>query len=73
MENDMVDLDEYIKCLMNVFMVWLWIEWCKFVFKYLNMLNCEISKLLGVEWSCLSDEEKKFFVMEVKWFWLIYS
>ena len=62
----MAESDEHIERPMNAFMVWSRTERRKLALKYPNMLNCEISKLLSAEWSRMSDEEKKPFIMEAK-------
>ena len=51
---------------MNAFMVWSRTERRKLALKFPNMLNCEISKLLGAEWSRMTDEDKSPYVQESK-------
>ena len=51
---------------MNAFMVWSRTERRKLALKYPNMLNCEISKLLGAEWSRMTEEEKSPYIQESK-------
>ena len=62
----MAESDEHTKRPINAFMVWSRTERRKLALKYPNMLNCEISKLLDAEWSRMSDEEKKPYIMEAK-------
>ncbi|KII69502.1 Transcription factor Sox-2 [Thelohanellus kitauei] len=58
--------EEYVRRPMNAFMVWSRSERRKLALKYPNMLNCEISKLLGAEWSKMSENEKKPYILESK-------
>lgn len=51
---------------MNAFMVWSRTERRKLALKFPNMLNCEISKLLGAEWSRMNEEEKSPYIQESK-------
>ena len=60
------DDEDNVKQPMNAFMVWSRTERRKLALKYPNMLNSEISKLLGAEWSRMSDEEKQPYIQESK-------
>ena len=60
------DDEDHVKRPMNAFMVWSRTERRKLALKYPNMLNCEISKLLGAEWSRMGDEDKQPYIQESK-------
>lgn len=60
--------EEYVRRPMNAFMVWSRSERRKLALKYPNMLNCEISKLLGAEWSKMSEIDKKPYILVLRFF-----
>lgn len=49
---------------MNAFMVWSKQARRRLALKHPNLLNCEISRLLGNEWASMSENDKKPFIEE---------
>lgn len=55
----------YVKWFMNCFMVWSW-EKCYYILKeYFGINNVEVSKVFGVVWCKLFEEDKELYVEEV--------
>lgn len=56
----------YVRRPMNAFMVWSKQARRRIALAYPNLLNCEISKLLGREWGRMSSKEKEPYVAVFK-------